>query len=201
MSEPTSLGQSVATDEHTLTRYRTIVADPPWEYEPFVSINRTVGKWSERVEKPLPYESMTVDEIKRLPVGDLADPSGAFLWLWTTNRYLRDGFDVMGAWGFTYRQAIVWHKVNGTPFASSVAPNHAEFLLFGRRGNPTMTGRLETSVFSFRHNAKVHSRKPEGFIDRIEAVSPGPYAELFSRRARFGWDYPIGDQALGGRAA
>lgn len=177
------------------------MADPPWDYEGFFSINRTVGKWSEKVTKPLPYTSMSVEEIKALPVGDLAHPEGAFLWLWTTNRYLRDGFDVMTAWGFEYRQAIVWHKVNGPPFAASVAPNHAEYLLFGRRGRATLSGRLDTSVFSFRHNAKVHSRKPEGFLDLIEQVSPGPYAELFSRRARFGWDYPIGDQALGGVAA
>ena len=40
-----------------------------------------------------------------------------------------------------------------------------------------------------------HSAKPDAcsFIDLlVEEVSPGPYAELFSRRARFGWDYPIG---------
>lgn len=46
-----------------------------------------------------------------------------------------------------------------------------------------------------------HSAKPDAFLDVVEQVSPGPYAELFSRRARFGWDYPIGDQALGGVAA
>jgi N6-adenosine-specific RNA methylase IME4 len=46
-----------------------------------------------------------------------------------------------------------------------------------------------------------HSAKPEAFLDIVEQVSPGPYAELFARRARFGWDYPIGDQALGGVAA
>lgn len=30
----------------------------------------------------------------------------------------------------------------------------------------------------------------------VERVSPGPYLELFARRARFGWDY-WGDQSLG----
>lgn len=46
-----------------------------------------------------------------------------------------------------------------------------------------------------------HSAKPEAFLDLVESMSPGPYAELFARRARFGWDYPIGDQSLGGVAA
>jgi N6-adenosine-specific RNA methylase IME4 len=41
-----------------------------------------------------------------------------------------------------------------------------------------------------------HSAKPEAFIDMVEQVSPGPYVELFARRARFGWDY-WGDQSLG----
>jgi N6-adenosine-specific RNA methylase IME4 len=45
-----------------------------------------------------------------------------------------------------------------------------------------------------------HSQKPDAFYDLVEQASPGPYAELFARRARFGWDYPIGDQALGGIA-
>ncbi len=35
-------------------------------------------------------------------------------------------------------------------------------------------------------------------LDLVERVSPEPRCELFARRARFGWDYPIGDQALGG---
>jgi N6-adenosine-specific RNA methylase IME4 len=42
----------------------------------------------------------------------------------------------------------------------------------------------------------VHSAKPDGFLDVVEQVSPGPYLELFARRARFGWDY-YGDESLG----
>jgi N6-adenosine-specific RNA methylase IME4 len=41
-----------------------------------------------------------------------------------------------------------------------------------------------------------HSQKPEAFLDIVEQVSPGPYLELFARRARFGWDY-WGDESLG----
>jgi N6-adenosine-specific RNA methylase IME4 len=29
----------------------------------------------------------------------------------------------------------------------------------------------------------------------VERASPGPYLELFARRARFGWDY-YGDESL-----
>jgi N6-adenosine-specific RNA methylase IME4 len=41
-----------------------------------------------------------------------------------------------------------------------------------------------------------HSAKPDAFYDLVEQVSPGPYLEMFARRARFGWDY-WGDQSLG----
>jgi N6-adenosine-specific RNA methylase IME4 len=45
-------------------------------------------------------------------------------------------------------------------------------------------------------SADAHSRKPDAWLDLIERVSPGPYVELFARRARFGWDY-WGDESLG----
>ena len=38
--------------------------------------------------KALPYPSMTVSQIRALPVGDLAT-ADAVLFLWTTNRYLK----------------------------------------------------------------------------------------------------------------
>ena len=55
----------------------------------------------------------------------------------------------------------------------------------------------------FRHNTTwwnwpvgEHSAKPDAFLDIVEQVSPGPYVELFARRARFGWDY-WGNESLG----
>jgi len=50
------------------TKYRTIVADPPWKY----------GKWAaptnrKMQEYDMPYETMSVEAIKALNVADLAD--------------------------------------------------------------------------------------------------------------------------------
>lgn len=36
---------------------------------------------------------------------------------------------------------------------------------------------------------KVHSAKPPGFGDAVEANFPGPYLELFARAQRLGWDH------------
>lgn len=36
--------------------------------------------------------------------------------------------------------------------------------------------------------AREHSRKPDISLDRVEALSSGPYLEMFSRSDREGWD-------------
>lgn len=163
--------------------YSTLVVDPPWPYkEKFAQIHSKAG----RVEKPLPYSSMSVDEIAALPVGDLC-AADARLFLWTTNRFLPDAFTVLTRWGFKYRQVVVWHKAgNPSPWGGSVAPNHAEFLLVATRGKP---GRLEmwkSNVVAI--NVGVHSAKPPAFLGLVEQVSPGPYVELFARSPQLGWD-------------
>jgi N6-adenosine-specific RNA methylase IME4 len=172
--------------------YRTIVADPPWAYEDgFVNGPAAGVGWSNR--KPLPYSSMSVESICALDVGALAE-SGAFLFLWATNRYLPDAFDVMTAWGFRYRQTMIWHKQDASPFPAAVAPIDAEYLLVGRRGGVKRIGTWSASVIVAARAE--HSRKPDVFLDMVEAVSPGPYLEMFSRRARLGWDV-WGDESLG----
>jgi N6-adenosine-specific RNA methylase IME4 len=184
-------------------RYRTIVVDAPWSYERVPAslpsgADKNVVPGALRNE-PLRYDGMTVAEIRDLPLGDLA-ASDCRLFLWTTNRYLPDAFAILAAWGFVYRQTLVWQKADGAPFMGSVAPNTAEFLLVATCGKPERIGRIPSAVVKISP-PRQHSYKPEAWIDFVEQVSPGPYAELFARRARFGWDYPIGDQALGGGTA
>jgi N6-adenosine-specific RNA methylase IME4 len=188
-----------------MTRYRTIVADPPWEYrEGFASStdaphkqDRDRGRVGTKFErKALPYLAMTLDDIKALPVRELAD-SDARLFLWTTSRYLPSAFAVVDAWGFEYRQTMVWDKrPNINPLAGGVAAVAGEFLLVAARGAPGMLKRWPTSIVTARKPRTVHSVKPEVFNDIVESVSPGPYVELFARRARFGWDY-WGNESLG----
>lgn len=174
------------------SKYRTILADPPWEYgEGFVNGPARGEGWSNR--HALPYPSMTVEEIAELPVRELADPSGAFVFLWTTNRYLPDAFDVMAAWGFRYRQTMIWVKGDVSPFPGAIGPNSVEYLLVGRRGGVKRVGTWPTVLIEA--NRGEHSAKPEVFGDIIEAVAPGPRVELFARRNRFGWD-TWGNEAL-----
>ncbi len=167
--------------------YRTIVADPPWKYDDGYSTqSRTPGKWTgPDVRKWLPYSAMSLEDIKSLPVAELAE-SDCRLFLWTTNRYLPAAFDVAAAWGFRYRQALVWHKRDGN-MGGSVAPCSAEFLLVCVKGKPKVLAKAASAVV-VAAQSKQHSRKPDAFLDIAEQVSPGPYVELFARSPRFGWD-------------
>ena len=169
--------------------YATIVADPPWDYpEGFATQSRSPGRdWSGAIDhaKPLPYSAMTLGEIKAMPVADLAAVD-CRLFLWTTNRYLPAAFDVLTAWGFRYRQILVWHKRDGN-MGGSVAPCSAEFLLVAVKGSPPRIAKAASAVI-VTAQSKQHSVKPAVFGDLVEAVSAGPYLELFSRSPRFGWD-------------
>jgi N6-adenosine-specific RNA methylase IME4 len=179
-------------------RYRTIVADPPWEYDDgfgTTSHNAKTGRRWNAKRTPLPYPSMTVEQIAALPVAEWAD-SDAFLFLWTTNRYLPQAFRIVDSWGFRYRQTIVWRKTGdgGGSLPAAVAPVHNEFLLVAKVGSPKRGECLPSSVIDAPRGRR-HSTKPELFLDLIERVSPAPRVELFARRQRLGWD-TYGNEAL-----
>lgn len=155
-----------------------------------------------------PYETMPVDDICAVPVTELANPDGAHLFLWVPASFNREGVGVRvaRAWDFEPLNEIIWAKPN-FGLGRFPRPQH-EILLVCRRGTPPpFAVRNEGSIQTWalprlRNNGgREHSAKPEGAYDLIERASAGPYAELFARRARFGWDYPIGDEALGGVAA
>jgi N6-adenosine-specific RNA methylase IME4 len=175
-------------------RYRTIVADPPWAYPEGFGVGLGNGRGKRRV--PLPYPSMTLEAISALPVGEMADPAGCHLYLWTTNRYLNAAFDIARAWGFKHGQTLVWAKRPIASILGGAFGSNLEFCLFCRRGTLRHKRKVHTAWFEWsRAGIGNHSRKPEAFLDLVEQVSPGPYLELFARRQRLGWD-TWGDEAL-----
>lgn len=171
----------------TPTRYRTIVADPPWQ------IGRG-PKWaSNGASRPLAYRTMTLQDIAALPVTDLADDS-AHLYIWTINAYVEQTYEVARAWGFKPSTLLTWCKPpNGIGLGGTYSLT-SEHILFCRRGICTSNMRVDTTWWTWPRGG--HSVKPDAFLDIVEQVSPGPYVELFARRARFGWDY-WGDESLG----
>lgn len=171
--------------------YATIVVDPPWPYPDahrWPATSGDPGKWRSGVRRDsIGYSTMSLDAIISLDVEALA-ARACRLFLWTTSAFLFDSPALFTAWGFTYRQTLVWSKTGQLPpFGGSVAPNTAEFLLVATRGAPPVLQRAEGSLIE-APKPRTHSSKPQAFLDLVELVSPGPYAELFARAPRLGWD-------------
>lgn len=161
--------------------YATIVADPPWHYArggPYT------GAWASGPRVP-PYSAMSIEQIRALPVRDLAAPD-SHLYLWTTNRYWRDAAAIAESWGFTLSQVLTWCKAPKGVGPGGAFTTTTEFILFARRGFPPCAQRVDRSWWDWPRGE--HSVKPPAFFDLVERVSPGPYCELFARQPRLGWD-------------
>lgn len=175
------------------TKFHTIVADPPWQFQ-----NRT-GKVAPEHKRLNRYSTMNLEEIKKLPVNDVADEK-CHLYLWVPNALLPEGLEVMKAWGFEYKTNLVWEKIrkDGEPDGRGVGfyfRNVTELLLFGIKGTNNRTlqpGRSQVNLL--RTMKREHSRKPDEFIPLIERCSSGPYLEIFARGMRENWTL-WGDQA------
>jgi len=167
-------------------RFATILADPPWRFQ-----NRT-GKMAPEHRRLSRYETMTLDDIRALPVEGVAAEM-AHLYLWTPNAMLPEALSVMEAWGFSYKSNLIWHKVrkDGGSDGRGVGfyfRNVTEIILFGVRGKNARTreaGRRQVNMIETRK--REHSRKPDEQFKLIEACSPGPYLEMFARGERRGW--------------
>jgi len=152
--------------------FATIVADPPWPY----SNQATRGAAEDH------YQTMTLEELAALPLTERAAPD-AHLYLWVTNAFLPDAFEIVKSWGFEYKTLLTWVKPQmgmGNYFR-----NVTEHVLFCVRGRLRTLSKDTINVINARRTQ--HSEKPEAFYQLVEKSSPGPYLELFARRERDGW--------------
>ncbi len=167
-------------------KFGTIMADPPWRFK------NCTGKIAPEHKRMTRYETMSLDDIKQLPVNEVAAET-AHLYLWVPNALLPNGLEVMRAWGFSYKANLVWHKVrkDGGSDGRGVGfyfRNVTEIILFGTRGKNARTlspGRRQVNLFGTRK--REHSRKPDEQYAIIESCSPGPYLELFARGKQENW--------------
>lgn len=166
--------------------YSTLLIDPPWQFT-----NRT-GKVAPEHRRLSRYSTMSVEEMKQLPVSDLVAKK-SHLYLWCPNALLAEGLDLMRAWGFQYKTNLVWYKIrkDGGPDGRGVGfyfRNVTELVLFGVRGSmrTLAPGRRQTNVIAQRK--REHSKKPYEVYNIIQECSPGPYLELFARERVPGWD-------------
>lgn len=157
--------------------YRCIVIDPPW---PIDKIQRDQRPNQVAID----YPTMTLDEIANLPIPDLADPSGAHVYLWTTHKHLPNALGLFDAWGVRYQCLMTWVKnVGFTPFSWMYSTEH---VLFGRVGDLDL---LRKGLrLDFAAKVREHSRKPEEFYELVRQATPESRLEMFAREAHDGFD-------------
>jgi N6-adenosine-specific RNA methylase IME4 len=175
------------------SKYQTIVVDPPWQYGAWGKASDTPlarkkfpnGQWSK--EYSLPYKTMSLIDIEKLPVSSIA-ADNCELYLWVTQRYLPAAFRIVESWGFKYCQTLTWCKRPRGLGQGGVYCPTTEFIILGRRGLMPKVRRVDTTWWLVKRPHNSHSTKPEVFQDIIESVSLPPRIELFARRERHGWD-------------
>jgi N6-adenosine-specific RNA methylase IME4 len=170
--------------------YNVIYADPPWDYG---------GSGIMNAEACSHYAVMSFENIKQyLQTIALQIADDAVLFLWVTNPFLEQSFEVVKAWGFQYKTNIVWRKTElkkwGVGFY--VRGQH-ELLLICTRGSFTPLDKNISPPISSVLEAPIgeHSAKPEEAYHIIETLYPNcTYIELFARQTREQWD-TLGNEA------
>ncbi len=173
-----------------MTKYRTIVVDPPWNYtnhwkrkEEWDSKTGRMFKTGTARGAATQYACMSLDQIAAFPIGEWAEDD-AHLYLWTTNAFILDAKPIIEAWGFEYKTKITWIK-KGLGMGMYYR-NTTEDALFAVRGSLKCLRRdVPTHLIASRGR---HSEKPAAFYDMVQSMSPGPYLDVFARKHRFGWD-------------
>lgn len=176
-----------------------IMADPNWEFQTWSD----AGKAEKSPESH--YETMSIDEIAALPVGQLA-AKDAVLWLWGTHPMVLDSMGdvsrgvapdasyspvghVIRSWGFRFVTSGTWVKRTrrgllafGTGYRLRCA---SEPFFIACNGNPETARTVRTII---EGPLRQYSRKPSEAYVEAERMMPGARrADLFSREDRPGW--------------
>ena len=173
--------------------YDIIMADPAWRFK----------AWSKRGLKKSAdahYRTMTIEEIRRLPVLRLAS-ANSVLWLWATNPMIDQQIATGREWGFKFSTSGQWVKTTRDPeelpdgrlaFKTAFGPGHVlrsasePFLIF-TRGKPRFSRSTRTVFCAAKRE---HSRKPDLAYTIARQLVPDAQRclDLFSREVRDGWD-------------
>lgn len=156
----------------TKRRFPVIYFDPATKFEAGDSNRSTENH----------YITMDEEDLAALPIGELATDD-AVLFVWTTVPWLLKTLRLIEGWGFDYKTAAFWDKVDiglGYWFRDQV-----EVLLVATRGK--MVAPENGSVLGpnlYQEKKTGHSRKPNYFREIIGAVpeyAALPKVELFAR--------------------
>lgn len=174
-----------------MDKYDLIYADPPWHWK------ARSEKGEDRSAKNH-YNIMSLEDIKALPVSDLANDNSVLL-MWAIDPMLDKAFEVIKAWGFTFKTVgFYWVKQNlksdtfftGLGYYTRANP---EQCLLATRGKGLLRKDMGVPRLLINPRGR-HSEKPPLAIRRIERLfGDVKRLEMFSRHQFPGWDV-FGDQ-------
>ena len=154
--------------------FDVILCDPPWRYDFAETKNREIENQ---------YPTMDLEDIKALSLPAADD---CILFMWATAPKLEQAFEVLKAWGFTYKTCAVWDKeLIGMGYWFR---GQHELLLVGTRGKPCVPEAQNRVSSVIKSRREGHSKKPDCVYDIIEKMCPGGRnLEMFARNAHPGW--------------
>jgi|SRR5476651_1687295 len=167
-------------------KYRAIYADPPWTY-------RDAAKAGKR-GAGFKYPTMTLAELCRLPVWDMADADCCLLAMWWVPTMPVEALKVVESWGFRLMtmKGFTWHKTNRKKGNSAIGMGHmtranSEDCLFAVRGK--LPARINAAICQHQTFPRMeHSAKPAGIRDLlVDLLGDVPRIELFAREQADGW--------------
>ena len=174
-------------------RYGVVVMDPPWP------MSKTPRR-TRPDQVDMDYKVMSLDDIAAMDIPAVLEDD-AFVFVWTTQKYLPATWDIVTNWGLKYRFLMTWHKSGGFQIYNYPQFN-SEFVVAATKGNPRFrdTKAFNTTFSAPRAPRPSHSVKPREFYDVIERVTDGPRLDMFARRVIPGFD-GWGDEYPGGEGA
>lgn len=173
-------------------KYQVIYADPAWKYS-----DKRNGKGKNNPTGAggavKHYRCMTIEEIQKLPVKELADDN-CYLFMWATSPFMKDAIGVLESWGFKFITIpFVWVKMRNDmsePRKDGIGNytlNNAEYVLLGRKGKYWRNSTLVKQILLAPKQE--HSKKPDEVRQRIlDLCGDVPRIELFARQKAEGWD-------------
>ena len=173
-------------------KYEIIYADPAWKYW-------SGGKKSAERH----YDVMEIDEIKNLPVNQIAEENSV-LCMWATYPILPEALEVVKAWGFVYSTVIfTWvkrNKITNSWFwgCGNYTRANSEIVILGRKGKGLeRKSKKIHSIIESPVDQQYHSKKPNMVRSRIiELFGNVSRIELFARTKVHGWDVWGNDEKL-----
>ncbi len=163
--------------------YDVIVIDPPWKYgENYDPIGQ---------RGTTPYPQMSQDDLKKIKLPSKDD---CVLWLWVTNAFIREAFELCETWGFEPKAFLTWDKQHIG--VGRWLRNVTEHCIIAVKGKPVWENTTHSTII--RSPRTAHSEKPEVFYQMVENICHGRKLDYFARKNRKGWDV-YGDEVEGNK--